>query len=299
MIRTTRMHLRRAAPLAICAIMLCLPFHVAHAQWPPTLADFDPDATSEFDDFFNPLNFDPPTPFSPIQLSTQSGIGTGGTNGIQFTPGGNSSGEQEFSVYAPGIDPVGGTPPTIAGSLAGASDTLRQSLDFRFTDLGSQALVGFGLGQDDTILLLEAGSDGAGNILISTLNQTGSITPIISLVGSIAPVSPLNWLRLDLTITSSGDDVTLTGGLFDIGPNGTDSPSSLFPVSETLTNAGVANGTELLPGYRVFSAQGNQTTDTTYVDNFRLIPEPSSAMLALLAVVGWIATLRRQRRRPA
>lgn len=267
----------RLTLLTACAAVL-FSCSAAYGGWPvATLVDFDPNPAAEFDDFINPLAPD----LKPVLLSAQNGIGTANSGGVQITPP-PSSLAFEFSAYS-----------LATGSLAGPGDSLQQSIDFKFTDENSSGVAGIGLMRvSDQSHLLIGGLAGGGNgdILIGGVNNEE-----IQFIATATPDSILNWFRLDSTFTASGDAVTVIGGLYDLGPDGTDIPLLVFPINAIFTNAEVATALDLSPAFLL--ASQNPTSDLTYADNFQLVPEPSTALAAafgftILVAFGWRRKVR-------
>lgn len=160
----------------------------------------------------------------------------------------------------------------------------------------------FGTGSIQSIGLtlrapLTNGSAGNSSTLqLAVANNPGTNANILQSTSFTAATN--NWYKLSVSITktATADTFSVSGSVEDWGAAGTSFSSSVRSFSgQTVTNAGLYADADLFAGFFARQTGGNPI-QIAAVDNFSVIPEPSSfAAIAGLGMLGFAASRRRRR----
>lgn len=144
-------------------------------------------------------------------------------------------------------------------------------------------------------LRLLSSTSNATDVFIQTEIKAGDGTRQSNTIPGTATLTAGNWYKFSTTLENlSATQVKITGALEDWGTTGTSFVSTILQLgsADPLSTVAFA-GTDLVlgdsttwAGYRAFAEGGD-----ALLDNFSAVPEPASAVLALLAC-GWLTRRR-------
>jgi hypothetical protein len=259
--------------------------------------------TITFDNYVSPTNNELANQFSQTGTSTSSPLPyvqtpTGGITGGAVTSYAGSE-YRATSVY---------TPNEFDLSKQGLSVSLAMDVfyDAQFHPLapGANAVRSFRLGLLDsqTSAFETFGNASAyiegmyaldlNQMLLVARNVTTG--PMTSITLAQLSISPDHWYHLDTTFQNQGsNEILYTGSFFDLGADGTTSPTSLATWSWSWANAPIASSSSLYAGFSLQSYGG-----ITQGDNFSAptpVPEPETYAM-MLAGLGLLSILSRRKK---
>ncbi len=210
----------------------------------------------------------------------------GAATGVNGSGGLNVDGNGTVSQY---------TPTTFDLLTAGQSLTLSMDgfLDNTGTSgepairVGLTGLTSTSFGSGDYVFggLLKLG-DGSQNRYIIQIGATGEAT-----TGSEFSLTNNLWYRFEASFTANGTgDFDVNGQLFNLGATGTSTPTAVAGTSfsNTVTQATLRADSTLFAAFKTDARSG-----ITVLDNFSVVPEPSSFALASLGLAGLLIRRRR------
>ena len=140
------------------------------------------------------------------------------------------------------------------------------------------------------------GSGTAGSVQLAVANNTGSNTNTLQSTSFTAATNTWYKLSVSITKTATVNTFSVSGSIEDWGADGTSLSSSVRSFSaQTFSNSALYADADLFAGFFARQTGGNPI-QMQAVDNFSVIPEPSSfAAIAGLGMLGFAASRRRRR----
>jgi hypothetical protein len=238
-----------------------------------------------------------------ILVGNSAEPGSGPYQALNFTGGAPAGGESYLSIYD--TTPADGA---ATKNVFDATHTIVVSADVLFVKHSvSGGVVALYNESQDGLALLASNADGANHDFPKLSLVWQSVGQGITLDSVNLPANtfvPLNWYRVTMALTTSGDTWTMNGSFQD-HVVGTDPTSNLGSLITTLSFSGslldpdasariLANPGEV--GVMAMANEGITIPDNVGVSitNFQVTPEP--ATLSLLALGGLAALIRRRRR---
>ena len=231
------------------------------------------------------VDFDQASDLSDFDATTN--YSHGASSGVNGTGGLNVDGNGTVSQY---------TPTTFNLGTAGQSLTLSMDGFLANTGTSGEPAIRVGLtstptttfGSGDYVFggLLKLG-DGSQNRYTTQIgaNGNGTLSSEYSLTANL-------WYRFEAVITASGtEDFTVQGQLFNLGASGTSTPTAVAGsnFTHTVDQMALRGDSTIFAGFKTDNRSG-----VTVLDNFSVVPEPSSAVLSI--VLGLAGLLVRRRR---
>ncbi len=210
--------------------------------------DFDPSPSSELYHAFDVF-----PDFGLLSGRPHVGTGMPASGGIVFEP--RSDRESAFGVLEASWR-----------TLRRPGDRVGVSADVRFPDAmaGASAAVGVysNLGG---IAMFGVRPDRAGAMAAFVDTGRGIFwSPVLEDVTAFTT----NWLRLSAVLTYTGEDIHISGRVYDIGPNGTDHGRLVAKVTGEFDNRWLEDNRKIQRGFGVIAGSGSPDSDSVYLDNF-------------------------------
>jgi hypothetical protein len=211
--------------------------------------DFDPSPSSEL---YHAFDLFPDFGL----LSGRPGVGTGipASGGIVFEP--RSDQESAFGVLEASWRP-----------LRRPGDRVGVSADVRFPDAAAGASAAVGVYSNlGGIAMFGVRPDRAGAMAAFVDTGRGIFwSPVLEDVTAFTS----NWLRLSVVLTYTGEDIAVSGRVYDIGSDGSTAPGRIIAkVAGEFDNRWLEDNRKIQRGFGVIAGSGSPRSDVVYLDNF-------------------------------